>query len=272
MPWPSRSSQRLYVRDHGRAGRRCRDRGHWRARGVGGLVTKRCGSGADSARRPKPTSGPGGTGARRGLTGQAPRPHASRHLPQGPGGESASPSRPRARRPQGPRGEGASPARPGARRPRQDPGRRPDRPWGATAGRGDRVAEGPLSTGRQRAAGRGRGWTRRSSRAHRRLVYIDGLLLRRRELNEHFQALARLAPLTFDEVFSWCLTRNTVWGPHERARVLRRFVAADPDDRWSRAALAETLRQTGRRDEAAGVLSVLPESDPDARPSRPDRP
>ena len=101
--------------------------------------------------------------------------------------------------------------------------------------------------------------------AHRRLVYIDGLLLRRRELNEHFQALARLAPLTFDEVFSWCLTRNTVWEPHERARVLRRFVAADPDDLWSRAALAETLRQTGRRDEAAGVLSVLPESDPDAR-------
>src|SRR5262249_24781043 len=101
--------------------------------------------------------------------------------------------------------------------------------------------------------------------AHRRLVYIDGMLLRRRELNEHFQALARLVPLTFNEVFSWCLTRNTVWEPHERARVLRRFVAADPDDPWSRAALAETLRQVGRRDEAANVLAVLPESDPDAR-------
>ena len=101
--------------------------------------------------------------------------------------------------------------------------------------------------------------------AHRTLVYIDGILLRRRELNEHFQALARLAPMNFHEVFSWCLTRNTVWEPQERARVLKRFVAADPDDPWSRTALAETLRQAGRRDEAADVLAGLPESDPDAR-------
>ena len=109
--------------------------------------------------------------------------------------------------------------------------------------------------------------------AHRTLVYIDGILLRRRELNEHFQALARLAPMNFHEVFSWCLTRNTVWEPQERARVLKRFVAADPDDPWSRTALAETLRQAGRRDEAANVLAGLPESDPDARfVPRPDRP
>jgi tetratricopeptide (TPR) repeat protein len=104
--------------------------------------------------------------------------------------------------------------------------------------------------------------------AHRELVFIDGILLRRRELNEHFQALARLAPMTFDELFSWCLTRNTVWEPYERAQVLRRFVAADPDDRWSRAALAETLRQIGRTDEAISVLAVLPESDFDARAVR----
>jgi tetratricopeptide (TPR) repeat protein len=101
--------------------------------------------------------------------------------------------------------------------------------------------------------------------AHRLLIYIDGILLRRRELNEHFQALARLAPLTFHEVFSWCLTRNTVWEPRGRALVLQKFVAADRDDCWSRAALAETLRQIGRRDEAADMLAVLPESDPDGR-------
>jgi Flp pilus assembly protein TadD len=104
--------------------------------------------------------------------------------------------------------------------------------------------------------------------AHRELVFIDGILLRRRELNEHFQALARLAPMTFDELFSWCLTRNTVWEPYERAQVLRRFVAADPEDRWSRAALAETLRQIGRTDESASVLAVLPEADPDSRAVR----
>jgi tetratricopeptide (TPR) repeat protein len=103
------------------------------------------------------------------------------------------------------------------------------------------------------------------AQAHRQLIYIHGVLLRRRELNEHFRALARLAPLTYHEVFSWCLTRNTVWEPHERAEVLKRFVAADPDDRWSRVALAETLRQIGRRDEAADAIAVLPESDPDAR-------
>jgi tetratricopeptide (TPR) repeat protein len=100
--------------------------------------------------------------------------------------------------------------------------------------------------------------------AHRELLYIYATLLRRRELNEHFRALDRLTPMTFDNVFHWCLTRTTVWEPHERAEDLKKYVAADPEDRWSRVALAETLRQTGRREEAANLLSVLPESDPDS--------
>jgi tetratricopeptide (TPR) repeat protein len=104
--------------------------------------------------------------------------------------------------------------------------------------------------------------------AHRDLIFIDGILLRRRELNEHFQALARLAPMNFHEVFSWCLTRGTVWEPYERALGLRKVVAADPDDLGSRAALAETLRQLGRTDEATNLLAILPESDPDARAVR----
>jgi tetratricopeptide (TPR) repeat protein len=104
--------------------------------------------------------------------------------------------------------------------------------------------------------------------AYRQLIYIDGMLLRRRELNEHFQALQRLGPLTFDNVFHWCLIRSAVWEPHERVEDLRRFVAADPSDRASRVALAETLRQLGRREEAMTVLAVLPDSDPDARAVR----
>jgi tetratricopeptide (TPR) repeat protein len=104
--------------------------------------------------------------------------------------------------------------------------------------------------------------------AYRQLIYVDGMLLRRRELNEHFQALQRLGPLTFDNVFHWCLIRSAVWEPHERVEDLQRFVAADPSDRASRVALAETLRQLGRREEATKVLSVLPESDPDARAVR----
>jgi predicted Zn-dependent protease len=74
--------------------------------------------------------------------------------------------------------------------------------------------------------------------------------------------------MTFDNVFHWCLTRNTVWEPHERANDLKKWVAADANDRWSRVALAETLRQIGRRDEASKLLSVLAESDPDARAVR----
>jgi tetratricopeptide (TPR) repeat protein len=104
--------------------------------------------------------------------------------------------------------------------------------------------------------------------AHRELLYIYATLLRRRELDEHFQALERLAPMTFDNVFHWCLTRNTVWEPHERAQDLKKFVAADPEDRWSRVALAETLRQTGQRDEATKLLANLADSDPDARAVR----
>jgi predicted Zn-dependent protease len=74
--------------------------------------------------------------------------------------------------------------------------------------------------------------------------------------------------MTFDNVFHWCLTRTTVWEPHERAEDLRKFVAADPDDRWSRVTFAETLRQTGRREEAERVISNLPESDLEARALR----
>ena len=39
--------------------------------------------------------------------------------------------------------------------------------------------------------------------AQRQLIYIYGMLLRRRELDEHFGALSRLVPMTFDNVFHW---------------------------------------------------------------------
>ena len=68
-----------------------------------------------------------------------------------------------------------------------------------------------------------------------------------------------------------CLTRNTVWEPHERVGVLRRFVAADPDDRWSRVALAETLRQIGALDPAAAGKARVIEGDILTRFSLTDR-
>jgi tetratricopeptide (TPR) repeat protein len=101
--------------------------------------------------------------------------------------------------------------------------------------------------------------------AHKELVYIYGMLLRRRELHGEFRALAELTPLTFDNVFHWCLTRNSIWEPKEITDDLRAYVEADPSDRWSRIALAENLRQVGQRDEAEQVLDALPASDPEAR-------
>jgi len=75
--------------------------------------------------------------------------------------------------------------------------------------------------------------------AHRELIYIYGYQLRRRELDAEFRALAGLTELTFDNVFHWCLLKNSTWEPGEAAETLATFfVEADPQDRWSRLALA----------------------------------
>jgi tetratricopeptide (TPR) repeat protein len=104
--------------------------------------------------------------------------------------------------------------------------------------------------------------------AHRELIYIYGMQLRRPELSAEFRALSRLTALTYDDVFRWCLTRNSVWEPKESARDLRSYLEADPDDRPSRLALAENLRQIGKREEADKVLDPLGDSDPEARAIR----
>ncbi|GAC1465706.1 MAG: hypothetical protein NVSMB9_05580 [Isosphaeraceae bacterium] len=100
---------------------------------------------------------------------------------------------------------------------------------------------------------------------HRELIYLYGMQLRRHELNAQFHALARLAPLSFDNIFHWCLTRNTDWEPREIIREMRKYLVADPDDRWSRLALAENLRVSGDREQAENVLSRLPDDDTEAR-------
>jgi tetratricopeptide (TPR) repeat protein len=99
---------------------------------------------------------------------------------------------------------------------------------------------------------------------HKELIYIYGMLLRRPELNAEFRTLGALTPLTFDNIFHWCLTRNSVWDPKEITEELRSYLAADHDDKWSRLALAENLRQISQRKEAETLLEALPKSDPDA--------
>jgi tetratricopeptide (TPR) repeat protein len=98
--------------------------------------------------------------------------------------------------------------------------------------------------------------------AHRELIYIYGMQLRRAELSSEFMALSKLSELTFDNVFHWGLLRNNSWDPAEAVAWLARCVAADPSDRSSRLALAENYGRMDRSDEAKSILAPLPENDP----------
>ncbi|MFI5460633.1 MAG: hypothetical protein ACHRXM_34900 [Isosphaerales bacterium] len=100
--------------------------------------------------------------------------------------------------------------------------------------------------------------------AHRELIYILGMQLRRAELNVEFLALSERTQLTADNVFHWCLLRNNSWEPGEAIATLGRYVAADPGDRWSRLALADNYRRMGLHAEAVSALTVLPQEDPEA--------
>ena len=93
--------------------------------------------------------------------------------------------------------------------------------------------------------------------AHRELIYIYGMQLRRPELNARFLTLSGLTPLSADNVFHWCMLRNNSWEPGEAVDSLTRYVSADPRDRWSRLALAENYRRMGEREKAEPVLAAL---------------
>jgi tetratricopeptide (TPR) repeat protein len=100
--------------------------------------------------------------------------------------------------------------------------------------------------------------------AHKELVYIYGVQLRRRELDAEFRALGRLTALSHHDLFTWSLTHFSSWSP-DIAADLQRFVNADPSDRFSRLALAEILlEQPGQAEFIIRLLAALPASDPDA--------
>ena len=104
--------------------------------------------------------------------------------------------------------------------------------------------------------------------ARRLLVYLYGTQERRPELMEQFAALAEQGPLSFDLVHHWCVSRGEIGDPAEVRPDLERFVHNDPEDRWSRLALAEADRKLGHLDRAAAALEPLPADDPDARAAR----
>lgn len=99
--------------------------------------------------------------------------------------------------------------------------------------------------------------------AHRELIYIYGMQLRRSEIDAQFRVLSTLTALTYQDAFLWGLTRTTDWQIEEIVATLRRYVAADPNDRASRIALAENLIRQDNTDEFNRVVACLPANDPD---------
>ena len=100
--------------------------------------------------------------------------------------------------------------------------------------------------------------------AHRELIRIYGIQLRRPEFNREFQALKRLVVLSFDDVYHWTSVRNNLWEPGAVVEDLMRFVAADPSDRWTQLALADIFRRMGLLTEAKSTLDGFPQDDPEA--------
>jgi tetratricopeptide (TPR) repeat protein len=100
--------------------------------------------------------------------------------------------------------------------------------------------------------------------AHKELIYVFGVQLRRREVDAAFRALARRARLTHFDLFTWAQTHSSTWAP-DIADDLQAFIDAVPDDRPSRLALAEVLLdQPGQAERVERLLDALPATDPDA--------
>ena len=101
-------------------------------------------------------------------------------------------------------------------------------------------------------------------RAHRELITIYGIQLRRAEFKAEFLALEKLTPLSFDDVYHWTSLLNNAWDPTDVVETLLRYVAADPSDRHSRIALAEIFRRMGRDELAESTLVTLAADDAEA--------
>jgi tetratricopeptide (TPR) repeat protein len=104
--------------------------------------------------------------------------------------------------------------------------------------------------------------------ARRELIILYALQARRPDINAQYRALAELEPLTFEDVLLWTVSLEDIWINDTIRSDLERFLAADPEDRWSRLALAAVLLHAGELDEAEAVLRPLPDSDLDSRVMR----
>jgi tetratricopeptide (TPR) repeat protein len=134
-----------------------------------------------------------------------------------------------------------------------------------------RLWEGQLELRRQRARAAEASLRRAISinpgliAARRELIYLYGMQRRCNELSAEFATLAEVAPLSFDQVSLWCLIGTAPWDPLEVRPILTAFVEADPLDRASRLALAESFGSLGQYENVEAVLKPLPATDPGAR-------
>jgi tetratricopeptide (TPR) repeat protein len=101
--------------------------------------------------------------------------------------------------------------------------------------------------------------------ARRELIRLYALQARRAELNAQYRALAALEPLPYEDLLLWTASLEDIWINETIRAQLERYLAADPDDRLSRLALAEVLLRSNEREPAEALLRPLPDSDPDAR-------
>jgi thioredoxin-like negative regulator of GroEL len=110
--------------------------------------------------------------------------------------------------------------------------------------------------------------TPQCAQARRELVYIYSVQRRLPELDEQLNALSEEGQLDLQHLLHWGMVRHTEWDAEQDMVGLKRYLAADPDDRYSRLALAEAQRQPGQTTAALETLAPLPDSDPDARAAR----
>jgi tetratricopeptide (TPR) repeat protein len=104
--------------------------------------------------------------------------------------------------------------------------------------------------------------------AHKELIYILGMQLRRREVDAEFKVLAQLTPLTHQELYTWGVTHfnflSSSWA-QDTAEHLESYIISDPDDRLSRLSLATLLvKSPSGEARLEQILAPLPRSDPEA--------
>jgi tetratricopeptide (TPR) repeat protein len=103
------------------------------------------------------------------------------------------------------------------------------------------------------------------AQARRELILLYAMQARRADLNAQYRALAELEPLDFDDVFFWMNSFENLWINNLIRSQLEKYLAADPEDRLSRLALAGVQVRYNELEGADALLRPLADSDPDAR-------